>query len=149
MSGNGSNGGKARNRTAEKKAAFLEALAAKGSATHAAHAAGIGRRTAYDWKVADEEFAAEWKASIDSAIEELERALYERGKGWREQEIGEDGIPFDVGPVKYDTTAAIFWLKGHAPEKYKERSHVDGEFRLSWSDIVKAIKEKPLAGRRV
>ena len=93
-----------RNGTAEKRAAFLEELRQKGSVYHAARTAGVGRRTVYTWRNNLPGFAQEWDNAIEDAADDLEASLYERGKA-------------------KDTVAAIFWLKGHRPEKYRETAH--------------------------
>lgn len=88
--------------TAEKKQAFLAALQAKGSVYHACKTGGIGRTTAYRWREEDADFARGWDEAKEDAADNLEQSLYERG-------------------MTSDTTAAIFWLKGNRPEKFKDR----------------------------
>lgn len=93
----------ARNKvTAEKKAAFLEAFKEKGSIFHAAPVAGISRKQVHAWINTDPAFAKAMAEHKYEAADALEDSLYERG-------------------MKSDTTAAIFWLKGARPEKYKDR----------------------------
>lgn len=99
MVNNGDNG------TAKKRAAFIVALREKGSVYHGAKTAGVGRNTVYTWRKRYPGFAKEWDAAIEDAADELEASLYERG-------------------MTKDTTAAIFWLKGHRPEKYRERHEI-------------------------
>lgn len=42
------------------KEAFLEALASTGNATSSARKIGIGRSTAYSWRLSDPDFASRW-----------------------------------------------------------------------------------------
>lgn len=106
-----------RTRTSEKKAAFLAALRERGSVMHAAESAGIGRRTAYDWRDADPEFAAAWEDALEDSTERLEESMFERA-------------------MKGDTTAAIFLLKGRRPEVYRERMQFEHQGRVGLEIIV-------------
>lgn len=93
-------------RTPEKKELFLKELKRCGAVLHAAHAAKVGRHTVYDWRKKDKAFAQAWDDVIESAIEALERSMYQRA------------MDLDY---PYATTAAIFLLKSMRPEKYRER----------------------------
>lgn len=99
---------KSRKSTAEKKAAFLQALEGSLNVGHAARLALIGRRTAYTWREEDEAFAAAWDAALETAIDALEQTLYERA-------------------MRSDTVAAIFLLKGNRGGKYRERHELTGK----------------------
>ena len=90
------------NVTAEKKAKFIEEFKKRGSIFHAAPAAGCSRRQVQRWRETDPAFALAMHDANYEAADALEDSLYERG-------------------MKSDTTAAIFWLKGNRPEKYRER----------------------------
>ena len=102
------------NRTPKKRAAFLGALREGYSIYRACTEAKISRRSAYDWKEADEEFAKDWDAAVEAGTDALEDALYGRAK-------------------ETDTTAAIFLLKGRRPEKYRERidNRVSGDVNVT------------------
>lgn len=50
----------------------------------------MGRRSAYDWREEDEEFAKDWDAAIEAAADRLEQVAYRRaatGKSDRMLEI--------------------------------------------------------------
>lgn len=81
---------------------FLEQLRLTCNVSHAARAAGIGRRTAYDWRDADPGFAAAWDEAEEEAIDALELAARERAI---------DGS---------DRMMEIL-LKAHRPEKYVDK----------------------------
>lgn len=106
------------NHTVEKRDAFIVALQEKGSVYHASQAVGIARCTAYQWRKRFPGFAKDWDAAIEDAADTLEASLYERGM------------------IK-DTTAAIFWLKGHRPEKYRETTRHE----LLRVDVEKEVRE--------
>ena len=59
-------------RTPEAEEKFLAALRAGKSIAAAARAAGIGRRTAYDWRDRDAAFAAAWDESWEIGTDYLE-----------------------------------------------------------------------------
>jgi hypothetical protein len=54
------------------EAKFLGALRLGKSIAAAARAAGIGRRTSYDWRDADARFAAAWDAAFEEGSDHLE-----------------------------------------------------------------------------
>jgi hypothetical protein len=84
---------------------FLEGLTSKASVYHAAKIAGICRMTAYRWRLADADFARQWDAAIEDAVDIVETSLYERA-------------------LAGDTTATIFFLKGNRA-KYRDRVTID------------------------
>ena len=67
----------------------------------ACKAAGIGRRTAYDERQRDEQFALAWADVLEEATEELEQVAVRRARE------GSD-------------TLLIFLLKAHRPAKFRE-----------------------------
>jgi hypothetical protein len=59
-------------RTPEAEAKFLAALRLGKSIAAAARAAGIGRRTSYDWRDRDPAFASAWDEAWDVGTDHLE-----------------------------------------------------------------------------
>lgn len=108
----------------QKKGAFLAAYAEMGVVTYSANAAGISRQTHYTWLESDPEYAEQFAAAEQSAIDVLEaearrRAVegVERPVGWYKGKPG--------GSVReYSDTLLIFLLKGARPEKYSDRHRV-------------------------
>jgi Na+/H+ antiporter NhaB len=68
-------------RTAQKKAAFVRALAEAYTVTAACQAVGIGRRTVYDWRAADPAFAQAWDDALQAAFDRLESSMYRQALG--------------------------------------------------------------------
>lgn len=101
-------------RTDRARETFLDTLRETCNVSEAARAAGIGRRTAYDWRDADEAFAAEWDDAEDEAIDKLEKVARDRAI---------DGS---------DRMMEIL-LKAHRPDKYVERfkGEVSGSMTLN------------------
>ena len=91
---------------ARARETFLEQFRLTCNVSHAARSAGIGRRTVYDWREADPEFAAAWDEAEEEAIDALELAARERAI---------DGS---------DRMMEIL-LKAHRPEKYVERMRTE------------------------
>jgi hypothetical protein len=98
---------------------FLRTLAATGNVTASCAAAGIGRRTAYDRKDIDPEFAAAWQEALEAGTDELERVARDRALA------GSD-------------TLMIFLLKARRPDVYREsmeQRHSGGlTIRLEYAD---------------
>lgn len=86
----------------KKKDGALQAYVVCGTVTGACEAAGIGRRTWYDWIRDDQTFAAAVEESKDAVADSLEQRAIERALG------GSD-------------TLMIFLLKSLRPDKFKER----------------------------
>lgn len=106
---------------------FLDALARTASVTAASQAAGIGRRTAYNWRNADEEFASAWDDALESGTDALEDEAIRRAL---------DG----------SDTLLIFMLKARRPEKFKERvanehTSPDGSMSPTRIEIVAATAD--------
>jgi|SRR5215213_621753 len=88
-----------------KKKRFMETLAAQGTVSHAAEAAGVSRNTAYRWRQEDYEFAALWDEAHENAVDAVESVLYQKA-------------------LSGDTIAMIFYLKAHRPI-YRDRLNID------------------------
>ncbi len=79
----------------------------------ACQAAGIDRKTAYNWRDRDNEFRRAWEEALEDACDILEAEAWQRARG------------------KSDLLL-IFLLKAHRPSKYRETSRheltgVDGK----------------------
>ncbi len=109
---------------------FLEVLARTCNVTHAARSAGISRSRVYDIRMEDAEFAAAWDAAEEIAVDSLEGEARRRAlEGIDEPivyqgEIQRDGDGKPVTIKKYSDTLAMFLLRSHRPEKYRERYDV-------------------------
>jgi AcrR family transcriptional regulator len=110
--------------SAQAKKLFLEAFAGPHpTVSHAAKAAGIGRRTVYDWLERDAEFREAFKSAEQEAFDTLEREAVRRAAEGVEEPVYAGGK--QVGSIrKYSDTLLIFLLKGARPSKYRERIDV-------------------------
>jgi hypothetical protein len=101
---------------------FLAAFAESHLVSEAAKRAGIHRDTAYAWRKADPEFAAEWAEIEEASTERLEQEALRRAvDGWVERPVF-DKEGEQVGEVrKFSDTLLIFMLKARRPDTYRER----------------------------
>lgn len=106
--------------TPEKLTAFCAALAETGIVAKACKAVDISRVTAYEWRDEIPEFAAAWDKALRIGITALEDEAHRRGFDGTDEPVFHQGMA--CGTVrKYSDTLAIFLLKAHAPDKYRER----------------------------
>ena len=112
------------NRTPEKTTAFCAALAETCNVGKACAAAGMGRATAYAWRDDDSNFAAAWDKALKVGVSGLEDEAHRRGFDGTEEPVFHQGA--QCGTLrKYSDTLAIFLLKAHNPDKYRENSKVE------------------------
>jgi len=72
------NSRQAAERPPRRKTVFLAALVDTVNVTLTCRRADIPRRTAYDWREADEGFARKWDDAVDEGIDLLEAELHKR-----------------------------------------------------------------------
>lgn len=115
-------------RTDRARETFLATLRETCNVSEAARAAKIGRRTAYDWRDADEEFAAAWDDAEDEAVDALEMRARERALD------------------NSDRMMEIL-LKAHRPDKYvdKLRSEISGPGGEAIPINVSSLSDEQLA----
>jgi transposase-like protein len=94
-----------RDRRDTKKKRFIETLAAQGTVSHAAQAAGVSRNTVYRWRDEDREFAASWDVAHETAVDAVESSLYQKA-------------------LNGDSICMIFYLKAHRPI-YRDKLNID------------------------
>ena len=112
------------NLTAKKRAAFCELLAATGNVTKSAQAIGVSRTCCYDHKDNDPVFAKAWENAVDDAVDALEEEGRRRAfEGVREPVYYQGNVCGHI--QKYSDTLLMFLMKGHRPETYRERSHIE------------------------
>ena len=110
--------------TPQKLAAFCAALAQTGIVRRACEAVDVSRQTAYEWRREIPEFAAAWDRALEIGITALEDEAHRRAFEGVTEPVFHQGL--ECGQVqKYSDTLAIFLLKAHRPEKYRERHDVN------------------------
>ena len=94
-------------RTPKNREKFLAGLRAGLSVGAAARSAGFGRRTAFEWKAADPDFASGWEDAYESATDGLEDTALARA-------------------MEKSDSLLMFLLKARRPEIYRERVTPNG-----------------------
>jgi hypothetical protein len=77
--------------------------------SEAARKAGIGRRTAYEWRDDDAEFQAEWDEAIEVAVDKLEKVAWDRA----------------TDPAGGSDHLLLKTLEAHRPEKWRNKQAVE------------------------
>ena len=126
----------------EHFAKFLELLREVPNVTRAARTTGHAPSAFRRHKALDKEFSQAWDEALDESVERMEEEVHRRAF------VGVDEPVFFRGNecgtvIKHSDQLAMFLLKAHRPEKYRERSEVnlsnpDGSLTLT--DAEKAAK---------
>lgn len=120
--------------TPEKLTAFCAALAETCNVGRACTAVGISRYTAYLWRKEMPEFAERWDEAMKAGVLALEDEAHRRAFDGVDEPVFYQGG--ECGTVrKYSDTLAIFLLKAHNPDKYRENSKVELTGQLKVNDM--------------
>ncbi len=104
----------------EAKMTIVRALIVRGSVREACIAAGVARRTVYDWRKQDPEFAAAWDGSVEEATDRMEQEMWRRGiEGFDRPIIYRGEITGQY--TDYSDSLLQTLVRGNRPGKYRER----------------------------
>ena len=105
----------------EAKMTIVRALVVRGSVCEACIAAGVARRTVYDWRKQDPEFAAAWDDSIEEAHDRMEEEMWRRGiDGFDRPVIYKGEITGQY--TDYSDSLLQTLARGNRPNKFKDRT---------------------------
>lgn len=126
---------RARAKAAQEK--FIAALAESGNVTEACRHAKMSRTGAYQRRERDKAFGALWDEAVEISTDLLEKEARRRAvTGWDEP-VFHDGKK--VGSIrKYSDRMLEILLKGHRPEKFRERVDLKHSGRLTLEQLVDA-----------
>lgn len=111
------------------KPRFLAAFRETGLVKDACEVAGVGRRTVYDHRQRDEDFALAWAEVEQETTEQMEREAYRRGvEGVVEPIVSAGKHVTDVR--RYSDTLLIFMLKARKPETYRDNVRIEHSGRI-------------------
>lgn len=113
-------------RTLKKRDRFIKALADSANITEACEFAGLTRSHAYTMREQDPEFAAEWESAIETAVDKMEKECARRAFNGVMEPVFYQGQECGVIP-RYSDTLAIFLLKAHRPERFRERYDIKSD----------------------
>ena len=120
--------------------AFLEALSSGMSITAAAKHAGVGRRTAFDHRQRDEEFALAWHEAAEAGADLLEDEARRRAAEGTLKPVYQGGKL--VGEIReFSDTLLIFLLKGKRPEVYRENVKVEHSGKIAHDVTGMSLEE--------
>lgn len=108
---------------ARARATFLATLAETGNVSDSARAANVSRKTVYQWRAEDKDFAADWSVAEDTATDALEKEARRRAvEGWDEPVFQGGG---QVGVIRrYSDRMLEILLKGHR-HTFRENHRVE------------------------
>ncbi len=130
-----------RTRTKDWRPAFLKAFAHSGNVKLAATKAGIARRTPYDERDRNSEFAASWEDATEEALDTLEAEVFRRGVTGVE-------VPKSIGGQRelvreYDTTLLLAQLNAHGKQRgYTRDSRVQLSGQVDQTHTVRVTTDK-------
>jgi hypothetical protein len=103
---------------------FLASLRKIPNVTVACVAARVTSPTVYKRRELDPKFAEAWEEAINAGVEKLEEEAWRRAKDGVVRNVwmkDENGVPVKVDKERvYSDTLAIFLLKAHKPQKYRD-----------------------------
>ena len=131
---------------------FLQALVENPNILYACRKAKIANVTAYQQRAINKTFAAQWDLALKQGVQSLEAACWDSAKNgdpdWNWYKDSKSRLVKKPLPTKRNTTLAIFMLKAHAPEKYREtfRQEVAGVPGQPLEQVINivGIKEEDL-----
>jgi hypothetical protein len=100
----------------------------------ACEAAGVGRRTAYDRRQRDEQFAVAWADELERAVEVAEAEIYRRAVRGVEKPVTVAGEREVIR--EYSDTLLMFLMRARKPEVCRERYRVDHAGRVEHGHAI-------------
>lgn len=110
--------------TLEKANKAIEALAQGKTAAGAARAAGVSRKTLFNWKAANPSFAERWDEANETVTDSIEATATEKA-------------------LAGDTTLLIFMLKTRRRAVYQERVEHTGENGAPLTILIREREDGP------
>lgn len=107
-------------RTIAREEKFLEVFRETCNVSEAASKAGIGRRTAYEWRDADDDFASRWLEAEQEAADKLEREAWRRAVEGVDRPVTYQGQITDTYKEYSDRMLEVL-LKAHRRDKYGDK----------------------------
>lgn len=124
--------------TPKRKKAFLAALAYNANVTEACELVGVSTTCAYQHKAEDSQFGDDWNTALKAAVDRLESVAWERATEGVAKPVYQQGQM--VGHIQqYSDTLLIFLMKGHNPDRYKDRAQVEHMGKVEIDDAKRKL----------
>ena len=127
-----------RKATAKRQARFLKAYVRTGTILHAALAAKVDRQTHYKW-MDNPRYAQAFAEAEELAIQELEREARRRALEGVREPVGFWKGKASEYVKRYSDTLLIFLLKGHRPDKYRERQEIEHKGHIASKVTIQTV----------
>ena len=128
-------------RSPERETIFLNALATGSPVAVAATAAGIGYRTAFEWREGDQEFARRWEEAYKAGTDVMENEARRRAfEGFEEPVFHQGQVCGHVR--KFSDNLLMFLLKARDPDRFKDRvsNELTGKLTISHEEWLQRLK---------
>lgn len=133
-------------RTPKNREAFLASLRDGKSISAAALDAGIGRRTAFEWRLSEPDFAAAWDEAVEEGTDRLEDEAHRRARDGTSKPVFHQGQ--QCGTVQeFSDTLMIFMLKARRRSKFGDKQEIGGidGGAIEIADVSSARRKAALA----
>jgi hypothetical protein len=116
---------------------------------------GVNRDTITEWQIRHPEFSAAIELGREDASDAVERALFERARGYSHPAVkiltvsGGQGMGSSVEQIPYtehyppDPEAAKYWLKNRRPATWRDKQEVEHTGKLTLEQLVDASLVPP------
>lgn len=127
--------------TEDRKVRFLEAFRETCNVTVAARKVGVSTSTVRKHRETDSLFDERFREAEAEGVDLLEHEAHRRAFKGTERGVYHKGELIDT-VQEYSDTLAMFLLKSHRPEKYRERSQVDTNVKVSLADVIREARSR-------
>lgn len=117
--------GRPKELTPEQEDIFFDTIADGCHVGRACEAAGVTRTCVWYWRRDRPDFAKRWEEAMKVGVSKLEDIAHERAFDGVKEPLHDKGKLTGDTIKKYSDVLAIFLLKAHAPEKYRERTSME------------------------
>ena len=119
---------------------FLLTLTQSPNVAEASRTAGVSRKTAYQYKKECQEFSDAWDEALEASTDDLAAECYRRARHGVKRPVYYLGKK--VGSIReYSDVLAMFLLKAHRPEVYRDTQKQIHDFTgISDDELIRQAK---------
>lgn len=123
-------------RTDRARETFLASFRETCNVSEAARAAGLARRSVYEWRADDPAFAADWEDAEQEAADKLEREAWRRAVEGTDKPVTFQGEITDTYKEYSDRMLELL-LKAHRPDKFVEKRQLEHGVTPQVADLIR------------